>query len=329
MKKMLFVALALAVVTPRFALGQEATDRELRDLERELRQTETRVRELRRQLDALRGERGPVVHYRDMLESMRPFVSVFGNRARLGVTVRTAADSMMDARGAVIEGVQEDGPAAEAGIEAGDVITHFDGDPLVGRYPPADDDESEPAIKLIDMARELEEGDTVELRYLRDGQERTAQVVARELNSFTVLGGGDWMVAPRVEVLLPSRLRIAPEGPIVSVFIRGRWNDLELVNLNEDLGAYFGTTAGVLVVRAPEDGPLDLKSGDVIVKIGDREPTSPTRALRILRNYEPGETVTMEVMRQKRRITLTGEISEAEVHRQGRHLEVRRRRSST
>src|SRR5439155_6359849 len=68
------------------------------------------------------------------------------------------------------------------------------------------------------------------------------------------------------------------------------WGDLELVSLNPDLGEYFGTKEGVLVVKAPADSSLPLKSGDVILKIGDRTPSSPSHAMRILRSYEAGES---------------------------------------
>src|SRR2546426_3153204 len=61
------------------------------------------------------------------------------------------------------------------------------------------------------------------------------------------------------------------------------WGDLELVSLNADLGEYFGTKEGVLVVKAPADSSLPLKGGDVITSIGGGEAAEPTPATRILR----------------------------------------------
>jgi len=86
------------------------------------------------------------------------------------------------------------------------------------------------------------------------------------------------------------------------------WGDLELASLNADLGEYFGTRDGVLVVRAPADSGLPLKGGDVILSIGGRKPTSPTHAMRILRSYDEGETVSVEIMRKQKRMTLAWKV---------------------
>jgi S1-C subfamily serine protease len=80
--------------------------------------------------------------------------------------------------------------------------------------------------------------------------------------------------------------------------------------LDEDLGAYFGTKEGLLVVRAPSDADLNLRSGDVILQIDGRAPTSPSHALRILRSYEGGETVSMQIMRNKSRTTVDFTVPE-------------------
>jgi hypothetical protein len=66
------------------------------------------------------------------------------------------------------------------------------------------------------------------------------------------------------------------------------------------------------VVRAPEDSALALKGGDVILAIGGRKPTSPEHAMRILRSYDAGETVTIDVQRKQRRTTLTWKVPEGQ-----------------
>ena len=64
--------------------------------------------------------------------------------------------------------------------------------------------------------------------------------------------------------------------------------DLELAPLNPDLGQYFGTTDGVLVIRAPKDGTLGLKGGDVVQAVDGRKPAGPSHLMRILRSYDQG-----------------------------------------
>lgn len=69
-----------------------------------------------------------------------------------------------------------------AGLEAGDIIVSFAGEVLTGRYPPPDPDESEPAIKLIDLVRDHDPGDEVTVEYRRS--DRTQSTIV------TLDGGG-------------------------------------------------------------------------------------------------------------------------------------------
>jgi S1-C subfamily serine protease len=86
------------------------------------------------------------------------------------------------------------------------------------------------------------------------------------------------------------------------------WGDMELVELNEGLGRYFGTDSGLLVVSAPKSDSFKLQDGDVIMSIDDREPTSVSHAMRILASYQPGESLELNIMRDKRRQTLNIEL---------------------
>ena len=80
------------------------------------------------------------------------------------------------------------------------------------------------------------------------------------------------------------------------------------MSLNSDLGEYFGTKDGVLVVKAPADSSLPLKGGDVITSIGGRKPANPSHAMRILRSYEKGETVSIEILRKQKRMTVAWKV---------------------
>ncbi|HEX4561179.1 MAG TPA: PDZ domain-containing protein, partial [Gemmatimonadales bacterium] len=90
---------------------------------------------------------------------------------------------------------------------------------------------------------------------------------------------------------------------------------------------YFGTHDGVLVVKASEDSLLPLKSGDVIVSIGDRKPTSPAQAMRILRSYDSGETVNIEIMRHQKRQTISWKVPSPEDRERGRMRRDSKRRT--
>jgi len=82
------------------------------------------------------------------------------------------------------------------------------------------------------------------------------------------------------------------------------WWGLNLANLNPDLGAYFGTDHGVLVLSADADASKSLKSGDVLLAIGGRKVERPEDALRLLRE-QAGNEVKVEVLRQRKAQTLS------------------------
>jgi len=244
----------------------------------------------------------------------RAFAFAFDdNRGRVGVIVRTDANAETDKIGAKIEAVTPGGPADKAGLKVGDVITKFNGTALAG-VPSDDEEESGPGKKLIALARKLEPGDTVQVEFRHGTEVKKATLVAQDLGSsrFRI----QW---PEPGAMAMPRM---PDMPDMHFdFFESPWGDLRFVSLNPDLGEYFGTKEGVLVVKAPVDSSLPLKSGDVILSIGGRKPGSPEHAMRILRSYDKGETVSIEIMRKQKRLTVAWRVPSREdrsIRREGR-----------
>lgn len=302
MRRLLLGVLALVVATTA-ARAQEMTDKERQELEQKLQQLRQEMRELERKLGRDR--------MRLYVQPEGPMAFAFSaDRPRLGVVVQTERNAATDSIGAVLQAVTPETPAAEAGLQAGDIVTRFNGESLAQRAARG----TTPGDRLIELARDLKEGDSVRVQYRRGAETRTATVVPRKLDDFAYAyrfeqGDSALMgvreLTDRLRVEAP-RMRMELE-PLLQGF-RDRWADMELTTLNEDLGGYFGTTEGLLVVRAPKDSLLGLKSGDVILRIGGRVPNSPSHAVRILRSYEPGDQVRIEVMRNKRRTELTATV---------------------
>ena len=245
-------------------------------------------------------------------ETRRPrgLLSFSGNRGRIGVLVKTDADPQNDKIGARIEAVTPGGPAEKAGLKAGDIVTRFQGTALGGAAADGDD-ESGPGMKLIELARELDPGDTVQVEYRRGGDTRRATIVADEVEWHGMTN----IEVPDFQFKMPGQGFEFGPGNRFEWMIGRPWGGIELVSLNPDLGEYFGIREGVLVVRAPEDSSLGLKGGDVILAIGGRKPTSPSHGMRILRSYDVGETVTIDVQRKQRRTTLTWKVPEQKQER--------------
>ena len=233
--------------------------------------------------------------------------SLNDNRGRIGVVVKTDGDAETDKIGAKIEGVTPGGPAAKAGLKAGDIITTFNGTSLAG-VKPGDEDASGPGTKLVELAHQLEPGDTVRIQYRRGGDTKQVTLVAEDL------GGAFSFMMPRMPDIMPHIEHEMVE-PRFGFCFGDSWCDLDLVTLNPDLGEYFGAKEGVLVVKAPADSGLALKAGDVILSIGGRKPTSPSHAMRILRSYETGESVTIDILRKQKRTTIAWKVPEREERR--------------
>jgi S1-C subfamily serine protease len=66
---------------------------------------------------------------------------------------------------------------------------------------------------------------------------------------------------------------------------------VEFIDLNPELGEYFGADSGALVVEVDEDSTLGLIAGDVVLAVGAREADSVGRVLRLIRTYEEDEPI--------------------------------------
>jgi predicted metalloprotease with PDZ domain len=212
-------------------------------------------------------------------------------RAIIGVALAAGAGSA----GARVHEVSPDGPAAEAGIRPGDVIVAVNGTAVTG---------GEPERQVVTIMRDVKPDSRVSVRVLRDGKPREFVVTARPgpMVFATTRGMHDMVYGPWPD----------PEG---AVLLQRPFMDLELVTLTPHLGSYFGTDKGVLVVRTPADSAaLKLEDGDVILAIDGRQPTSGSHATRILASYQPGEKVTLRILRQHK----TQEIAATLPERAGR-----------
>lgn len=218
------------------------------------------------------------------------------NRQRIGVALEADGDEETDRIGAKVASVTPGGPADDAGIRTGDIITRFGGTRLGG---------GEPTKKLVELAQKLEPGDTVRVEYQRSGSRRNATIVAEDL------GGSNFAVTiprMRIEQMMP-----AIEGMRDNFTMFMGWPGIRLAELNEGLGEYFGTSEGLLVLEAPSDSTLPLRAGDVITSIDGRTPNSVGHAMRILGSYSEGESVKFQVMRKQQRQTIDWKVSERRV----------------
>ncbi|MEO8012108.1 MAG: PDZ domain-containing protein, partial [Dokdonella sp.] len=88
------------------------------------------------------------------------------------------------------------------------------------------------------------------------------------------------------------------------------WWGISLAALNPDLGRYFGSDSGVLVLSSSTDTLPELKAGDIIRKVADQVVTRPEDALRTLRDQPTGSTVKIDILRERKASVLNVKVPE-------------------
>jgi C-terminal processing protease CtpA/Prc len=216
-------ALARAMETQVRALDQ-MDERRRHFNEARARQLEAQADARAEQADARNRQEALVAQYRvraeearerarDQERQVRQMVVRVRARVRLGVSLDGNQGEELDRQGVKIQGVMEDTPAEEAGLREGDLITHLNGQSLLSPIPGEadegfDEDGSLPVQRLISLAGDLEAGDEVEIRYLRDGAADTVTFEAAEIDEPSVMVyRGD-----TGEAGVRRILRVDPEG---------------------------------------------------------------------------------------------------------------------
>lgn len=295
------VPVAAVLLLAGQAAAQTEEDERLRamearelEVEERLKLAEERMAAAAREIAEISKERLP-----RMVEIEERFA--MASKPRLGVTIEST-DAPGPVEGVKILGVTPGSAAADAGLRSGDVLTSVNDEALSA------DSSSGANARLLDFMKGVEEGDVLEVEYLRDGKVGSVEIEPRTVDrwAFAWHGDGDGLHVPRAPAApeVVERLRMEFAYP----WHHSGLGDMELVELNEGLGRYFGTEKGLLVVSAPKSDAFDIRDGDVIQSIDGREPKDTRHAMRILASYSSGEKLKLGIMRDKRKVTIDVEI---------------------
>ncbi|MFK8053234.1 MAG: PDZ domain-containing protein [Woeseiaceae bacterium] len=293
--------------------NQAAAD--MASVEQRLQEAEARLQAAAREIAELNSGRAPQV-----------YTSTFGKAMtntgpRLGVSLSSrAVNGKPDGNGIQIMSISPGSAAAEAGLLAGDRLVSIGGQSL------KETESQAAAAEIGGVLKTKKSGDTVQVTVLRDGQTKAVDVVLND-QSFSTGSNRFAMAMGEFPTVINMKRFEGGEGELVEMIHEAEllgsgperfhflsagsaWSSMELVELSAELGSYFGTDDGLLVVRAPAEDDLGFEDGDVIKRIGDREPKDVGHAMRILRSYATGETLEVEVLRKKRKRMLNITVPE-------------------
>lgn len=289
------------------------------EIEREIKSAERALEHAEKELQ-LAAERLAELSLKHQANAPRAFAyRLLGGRKRamLGVTVRTADDES----GVHINGVTPGGPAEKAGMHAGDIIIAANGQRFEG----------DKALKeLSAFMEELTPGDEVDVSIIRSGKRKQLTVKTDDLSwpSAAVAAAPPAPPVPGIhlfgsdadDVQCPQGLvmdlqdlgegrrviRIdppaAPRPPTPglppSAEVANVGGGLTLAQLNKELGSYFGTQVGVLVVASGTGRTMDLEPGDVIQSVNGQTVKRPRDVIQQLERVATGESVKLGVIRR-------------------------------
>ncbi|HEV3486448.1 MAG TPA: PDZ domain-containing protein [Vicinamibacterales bacterium] len=257
---------------------------------------------------------------------------IFGGASRIGISVEDVDEEEMkraklpSLAGAVITDVEDGTPAATAGFKTGDVIVEFDGERVRS------------ARQLTRLVQETPSGRKVLAIVIRDGQRVTLSVEPR---AGSRRGGFDkwreledfardyrYEVAPPPSPPAPPSPRgpRPPRPPRLDDWMFGRTNSrlgLTVDTLSEQLAQYFGTKEGVLVTTVRDDSAAakaGIKAGDVITSINGTRVDSPDDVRRSVQRLEDDAEFTVEIVRDRKPMTLKGKVGSDERRRTFRSI---------
>jgi serine protease Do len=214
--------------------------------------------------------------------------------------------NLKDVRGVEITNVDDNSPAAKAGIKDGDVVVEYNGQPIEG------------GAQLSRMVRETPIGRTARVGVWRNGsmQTLTATIEEKKGGSTIITGGnGPWAVMPDMRNLEELRNMKIPEINMPSFSMS--YQSPMLGIMGEPLGAeeqfadFLGVKEGVLVKSVNHNSAAEkagIKAGDVIVKVEDAKVSASGDITRALREARAKKTVTVTIVRQKKEMPITVNI---------------------
>lgn len=250
-----------------------------------------------------------------------PFQMISGS-GRIGVTVSDVeAGTGKTTAGVLVDEVDEESPAAKAGLKKGDIVVEFDGERVRS------------VRQFTRLVSETPAGRQVAAAVLRDGQRVSVNLTTREANVTRFFDDSTWrtienlrdytVTVPPIPAR-PARPVPAPRAPRATTptplppgfesfaFYRGNQLGVSVSGLSGQLAEYFGAKNGGVLVNDVTEGSAaakaGVKAGDVIVSVNGSPVDATGDVSRLMQKLQSGDEFTVEVLRDRKPVTLKGKV---------------------
>src|SRR5208283_1810733 len=216
---------------------------------------------------------------------------VHGGGSYLGVGImdvdaaRAKALNLSQGHGVEVSRVETSSPAAKAGIQIGDVLLEFNGQPLDGPQ------------QLGHLVRETPPGSKVKVLVWRAGKSEIVWAILEARRS---------RPPETTEMWPPPQGIMIPDIPGTYLSWQSRMLGVECEPLGNQLAEYFGVKQGVLirsVLKGSAAERAGLKAGDVVTKVGDHPVAAPREITDALRDHA-AKTVNVAVTRDHKDVNV-------------------------
>jgi serine protease Do len=248
-------------------------------------------------------------------EPFRKVVQLGGGAGQIGVSVRDVDndDTKQPKSGVVVEEVRSGSAAEKAGVKDGDQIVEFDGERVRS------------VRQFTRLVQDTPIGRSVPVVVLRGGQRTTLNVAPtrgtgwRFDEDFGLISPPEPPKPPPAPDA-PRPPKAVPPFPALPGFgfsyrSGGGRLGASVEDLSDELTEYFGVKHGVLVRSVTDGSPAakaGLKAGDVITSVNGTTVEEPSDVSRTLDRLEDQAEFTIDVMRDKKPLTLKGKLGSRE-----------------
>ena len=200
--------------------------------------------------------------------------------------------NLREDRGVEVVHVEDDSPAAKAGIKQGDVVLEYNGDKVDG------------LDQFIRLVHETPPGRQVKMAVWRNGATENITLAVGARRGTVIETPGGPVTIPPIPPLPPidiPRFEMSYQSPLIGI-------EGESLAPQGQLADFFGVQDGVLVKSVVRNSPAEkagLKAGDVIVKVDDSKVTTPREITSVLRSNRSKTNFTLTVVRGKREMPVT------------------------